>query len=100
MSTPKHTPGPWHILSNPRPNDLHPMVSIAAGEDRRECIVCNSCNPEDAKLIAAAPELLETVNRVVALVNDYEMGVAEREIKWEAAMQIAHSAIAKAEGNQ
>lgn len=55
----KHTPGPWHILCEPRPNDLHPLVSIYTGEDRREHIVCNSCTPEDAKLVAAAPELLE-----------------------------------------
>lgn len=50
----QHTPTPWHILSIPDARELHPLVSLMSGEGRRECVVCNSCAPEDAHFIVRA----------------------------------------------
>lgn len=50
-----NTPVPYFVVSNPNETSLlHPLVSILAGEGRREHIVCNSCSPEDAKFIVTA----------------------------------------------
>ena len=47
-----HTPGPWHIERG-----------MVVGEDG--IIVDDSPNPQDANLIAAAPELLEALKGAV-----------------------------------
>lgn len=56
------TPGPWKVLAQNtnRPSDLFSVISEREDE-RKESIVCNSCDREDARLIAAAPELLAFV---------------------------------------
>ncbi len=50
----KCSPLPWFTMAQPKPDELHPMVSIWAGSETRESIVCNSCSPADAKLIVRA----------------------------------------------
>ena len=51
-----HTPGPWHIERG-----------MVVGEDG--IIVDDSPNPQDANLIAAAPELLEALRELLAFVD-------------------------------
>jgi len=96
MKETKHTPGPWHIYANDAylagktPINL---VSVYAGEMPREHIVCNSYDPDDAKLIAAAPELLEACKDLLAWVDQHECDGA-----FLRSQNAARQAIAKAEG--
>lgn len=48
----------WHILAQPIPGELHPLVTICAGEPPRQHIICNSCTPEDAMVIIHAVNTL------------------------------------------
>ncbi len=85
----KHTPGPWTI----RESATHITVVGANNEtifhdDKR----CPSV-PEDARLVAAAPELLEAL-KLAAKINPY--GSVEN----AAARDAARAAIAKAVGEE
>lgn len=57
---PKHTPGPWrvgdagHAVFGPKDSGMHPNAPIT--------VVQRIVNPANARLIAAAPELLEALN--------------------------------------
>lgn len=56
-----HTPGPWQVMARTFPErSCNPLYSVICRRDdeRKESIVCNSCDLSDAHLIAAAPELL------------------------------------------
>lgn len=95
----KHTPGPWSVYEDCNKVAAHKAKFPAVGtmgtyytesitDDRGEFY-----NPADALLVAAAPDLLETL---VALLNVSEelCGLELKEMKK------AHAAIAKAIGNK
>ena len=87
MSESKHTPGPWSYL--PRHiAESEPEVRAPAG-----WLICCTAGDEDARLIAAAPELLEALKAIAAL-SPAEWG--EQGIYM--ARSLANLAIAKAEG--
>lgn len=80
----KHTPGPW-VIHHPKPGDYDPKhLAIIAPHDLNTdtVLVCEmnytTRNPwkppadgeADAKLIAAAPELLEAMIDLVNYVNE------------------------------
>lgn len=102
MST-KHTQGPWEFYTEPQPNGLPIvgtrglMVAMLAHsinhEAQRETALAN------ARLIAAAPELLKALQ---ALVDAYEKDAAEAfHQPWLKPVAIAaRAAIAKATGEQ
>lgn len=85
----KHTPGPWEVLEE---KDYPPSV---ISEMHDICTMSGAkSNPSvmaDARLIAAAPELLEALEAVMA---EYEDGYGLRCLKQ------VRSAIAKATGEQ
>lgn len=61
----KHTPGPWKTWTLSPDSD--PECRLIVTTDDGEAEVCGIVpNPEDARLIAAAPELLELLERYVA----------------------------------
>lgn len=89
MST-SHTPGPWLT----RESATHVTVTNARGDavfndDKRIPGVI-----ADARLIAAAPELLEALCKLVEIEDGTGMAV----IGWTEAMETASAAIAKATG--
>lgn len=97
MNTNKFTPGPWHIyasdeyLAGKTPINL---VSVWAGEMPREHVVCNSCDSNDARLIASAPDLLYALEELL-----YGAIPHKRDFLITAyAKNLAQSAIAKARG--
>jgi len=92
----EHTPGPWVV----HPTSIHPAVrSIGTAEagPRRICTVgSTNGNPTDwhnARLIAAAPELLEALNTLPQSLASTDEDLD----KWVAK---ARAAIAKATGEQ
>ena len=59
MKTP-HTPGPWGLIHSGKTVVSLPQASPVA----REVIACSIENPANARLIAAAPELLDTLHAI------------------------------------
>lgn len=58
MSESKHTPGPWRV-EGPSPEGRNPNAGLWDVEGVTN--VANACTLHDARLIAAAPELLEAL---------------------------------------
>lgn len=93
MSKMSHTPGPWVL----HPTALHPAVrSVGTDETgpRRICTVGtmngNPVDKENARLIAAAPDLLEAL-KLIANAENSALDLAY-------CKGIARAAIAKATG--
>ena len=80
-----HTPGPWFVLID---DDGCPLEIVLAGDHDMRIAVPASDGPlANARLIAAAPELLAALREVIA-VSDRKTEIYDR----------ARAAIAKAEG--
>ena len=91
----KHTPGPWEIEGTPRSGwDI-----FSLGEERRyitsDPMRERAINYErDARLMAAAPDLLEALEKVVSFVDAGQGTWTVEE------QQKARAAIAKAKGEE
>ena len=92
MKNTKHTPGPWRY--SPVHNDI---ISMADGPWTE---ICFFFKEEDARLIAAAPELLEALQMLSDRAGRIAQGAAvidERGINTLAhPISVARAAIAKA----
>ena len=96
--TAKHTPGPWYALRGQRNisiryktgDRLLPMVNVASvrGQFPTDCPYGSS--EANARLIAAAPELLEALQFVMAAFGE----------QLSTAFEQAEAAIAKATGDE
>jgi hypothetical protein len=98
MNESKFTPGPWHwddTVWNYDPAQQAPW--LVDGNDERILSGEIHCNEANARLIAAAPELLESLKRMTDMWNSIcdVMG-------WDPEHNVqygeAHAAIAKATG--
>lgn len=99
--TTKHTPGPWATEGNGRyyasvraPSRMVADMRIIGGAVDAE-------NTANARLIAAAPDLLEALETMVDLQGKAASGfpLSENELReWAVANYTARAAIAKARG--
>ena len=93
----KHTPGPWkaeHSGTGDATVIACPGWTHKDGSNFSPTIV-GRIGWEDARLIAAAPDLLAALKHIEALrVANFD----PRDIAWEPAVREMHAAIAKAEG--
>jgi len=93
----RHTPGPWDVhgdhatLVGPR-NGKQMLAEAKHGHIVTECALTIGEAQANARLIAAAPELLEALK---AMLN----GGIDTGLTWEETCNQAAAAIAKAEGN-
>jgi len=100
MNEPKHTPGPWH-LSNLAANGEQEICVSRSSElgGASICVVESSRRADtllaDARLIAAAPELLA----VLKAIADHTRYMEEQD-GWPEIQEAMDAAIAKAEGGQ
>lgn len=98
----KHTPGPWYLRQSDNAtvfiehSDCH--LDAVGNTDNRICVMPveitskhNSLN--NGRLIAAAPELLESLKEILYYIGD-------RKVATHGAMHRARDAIAKATGEQ
>lgn len=94
-----HTPGPWHEGGIFNPDSAHPTVNIwteAATGNQSGDVIAFDVSLRNAKLIAAAPDLLKLAHRVIEYFGDDEiddMLNCDIEVR-----DMARAAIAKAEG--
>lgn len=101
MSTTKHTPGPWRIESHKRlvAENGYCVAILYTGDNGPDSdLVCKA----NARLIAAAPELLTVVERVRALEKSVEdKGLLDiSPVDLGELFSAARAAIAKAGGAQ
>ena len=103
----KHTPGPWFIER--RTNDggtTHHSITASEGigwANDRYMSVSGCIDEHDARLIAAAPELLEACSAMIEWddrENDFAVDFYKRMELCVLAFQKARAAIAKATGEQ
>jgi len=99
VSDAKHTPAPWRVEGH-RSGVPHGHIishGINSHGDGPEGYVCDTWNSSDAdaRLIAAAPDLLEALKWIAHHYANQDMN--HRDFRVEAA-QRAEAAIAKAEG--
>lgn len=95
----EHTPGPWEAYKT-SPTDSHGW-GVAAGS--RGCITCSVAHEADARLIAAAPDLLaaleawgQAVTSADGRLLTFFPGIVENAVA--EAHDAARAAIAKARG--
>lgn len=93
-----HTPGPW--VARPDPNGSSTDWVIGTTNEKLPVDEVAVCNAKDARLIAAAPELLEAAkefaeNFLRDELDDPELCFSDRH---HAAIRSLFDAIAKAEG--
>jgi len=105
----KHTPGPWFVGNAPshsakayarRPGD---NVRLVANCEQHEWIERSAAeNRANARLIAAAPELLEACRECLAALRDYRewRGIKEPEIECAALIRQLEAAIVKADAKE
>jgi hypothetical protein len=89
-----HTPGPWRFAQDGREpywNVDMPMQDGSPGYGFANAMVYTT--EEDARLIAAAPDLLDALKRCVQWLSDLDNDICEK-----AELLNAMDAIAKAEG--
>ena len=102
-----HTPGPWFIERRTRDNET-PYYWVTASEGNgwandRYMSVSGCIDEHDARLIAAAPELLEACLAMIEWddrENDHAVDFHKRMELCELAFQKARAASAKATGEQ
>ena len=103
MSTHKHTPGPWKFGKELTARSVEWLVSFDAGSKGRGIAIAETCagsgNEEfDARLIAAAPELLAALETAYMALIGYLP--AHRNDVTDAAIGAARAAITKATGGE
>ena len=95
MSELKFTPGPWVVDESWHDgsiNRLEPYRHIGMVSQYQYDASSNAENEANAKLISAAPELLEALTNLVGLAR---LGAARID-RYHAALAVADAAIAKA----
>lgn len=84
MNKPTHTPGPWEVAQRPC-NGSNQVWPVATGEGRICTVMDGSRSNANAKLIAAAPDLLAAIQDILAITD-------RKHFVWDA----AHAALKKA----
>jgi len=94
----KHTPGPWiaeEIGMSSAGDNAVPIYDVIAGMRNR---VCEYASEADARLIAAAPELLAIVSKLALLREGLDNGNSSAEDAAARLAAAAASVVAKATG--
>lgn len=97
---PKHTPGPWRCVRNAA--DSQWLIACEESQDNRGYVATaattNASDEANARLIAASPELLESLLLVMDWIKNWSPSFAE-DGEWADAERRVKAAIAKATGS-
>lgn len=74
---PKHTPGPWKVVKDVTEPVHHFDIQCANGFQVARLYPFQRAREENARLIAAAPELLEACETVLRSIEDEELTLEE-----------------------
>lgn len=99
-----YTPGPWVLATFPGVVVGGPMLKFGNGEGQAQLAMCTLSETIDeaqrnanARLISAAPDLLEALKGIVA-DDDASVSLADQRARSDARMAAAKAAILKATG--
>lgn len=97
----KHTPGPWGILINKKLKEIGIVSEKLHQRGTTKCGICEIIitSPEDlanARLIAAAPEMLQLLTDLIFCLENRGVGLPEI----EEIIKEAKEVIKKVEGNK
>ncbi len=104
MSTQKHTQGPWKAYLYGKDSYGRTIATVGANDgNNRICELCAVDLPVDsieanAKLIAAAPELLKALNSVLEDLCDFQDAYPDLSNQFDGTFFRINEALAKAEG--
>lgn len=96
-----HTPGPWKVIP---PAHGHETEYLCVSLDAEDNYTTLEMLPDDARLIAAAPDLLtaaEAVQSIMWMAREYADGGGTHSIEMQeyiAALTVLNNALAKAKG--
>lgn len=97
----EHTPGPWQYRRSSTSStdyyEIIPAGELGGWKDGRYLSVSGAIDEHDARLIAAAPDLLEALKSIAEFWNRDQNEKAMIGACWHA-VETAEAAIAKAEG--
>jgi len=94
----EHTPGPWTVhASDPEIDGEYPWW---VGVDERSAFVADVLGEADARLIAAAPELLTALEVIARPPYQWDSDESRDTKEVRRRIQIARAAIAKAKGTE
>lgn len=95
----KHSPAPWKYTIRNANEIMTTFHGVTIGDVYLDITTANQ--KADSHLIAAAPELLESLRELVSAMVRYEIDAGESApVKHEKMMNKARAAIAKALGQQ
>jgi hypothetical protein len=78
MTQQKHTPGPW--VARPDPNALlHDDWCVGIGDSLANIDKVAVCSERDARLIAAAPDLLEVLQELINCPYDIDQATVPKD---------------------
>lgn len=89
----KHTPGSWYVISSHHDDGVTYHINTHEKDTIQGERLCQTLNPANARLIAAAPELLEALEN---LLNDIEVFHLASGVTFETSE--SRKVIAKAKG--
>jgi hypothetical protein len=99
----KHTLGPWFTEEYTYGDDVYDFTAVLAPKDvdgEGPVTICEIHNQANARLIAAAPDLLEALCTMAAVAAYLSAGESVDPAEIDSAFAKARAAIAKAEGKQ
>jgi hypothetical protein len=73
-----HTPGPW-LINFDQEDDERPLEIVTSDRDHRIAFLASDGNPGDARLIAAAPDLLAAMKDALSLTGGWREAIVELE---------------------
>ena len=102
----KHTPGPWKLDER-----MGVCTYVTGGHDGRrgicstggystnsvDPVVLNDENIANARLIAAAPDLLEALETILMMIPPTALVTSQDSVRLENVAKVAHEAITRAE---
>jgi|SRR6185312_8733360 len=95
----QHTPGPWQVVWLVGDADEHPTEVCTSDPNHRVAFMTSNGRLADARLIAAAPELLDALRDMLAGWNYIRQHHGDLYgVGWDRCADAARTAIAKAEG--
>lgn len=95
------TPGPWEVMNDDGEFKVVQSGSIEYGDGWKSyCDICSEVSmTQNARLIAAAPELLEALQEMVAIVKKNTYPQPDKPSSTWGRMEAAEAVIDKALGN-
>lgn len=92
-----HSTGPWTAMVTDTMGDTPALWDIVQRSSGGTVAEIQSHNPDDAALVAAAPDMLAALQHMVDM---YQRHFDVMPVAWQTADDIARAAIARATGGQ